>query len=212
LKRGLRRLKRRETALGSPRDSREVSSRDQDWAALIDQIAGGDQSALTTLYDSTSRLVFGLILRVVGDRATAEEVLLDVYTQIWRQAGSYDRKRGAPLAWMMTIARTRGIDRLRSSKGDLTREPLETSSEVTATTPSPEEASVASERGRLVRSALDMLSAEQREVIELAYYSGLSHSEIALRLNQPLGTVKTRTRLGMMKLRDTLRPILGAQS
>ena len=197
--------------MGSPRDSREVSSRDQDWAALIDKIADGDQSALTTLYDSTSRLVFGLILRVVSDRATAEEVLLDVYTQIWRQAGSYDRKRGAPLAWMMTIARTRGIDRLRSSKADLTREPLETSSEVIATTPSPEDASVASERGRLVRSALDMLSAEQREVIELAYYSGLSHSEIALRLNQPLGTVKTRTRLGMMKLRDTLRPILGAQ-
>jgi len=197
--------------LGSPRDSREVSSRDQDWAALIDKIADGDQSALTTLYDSTSRLVFGLILRVVSDRATAEEVLLDVYTQIWRQAGSYDRKRGAPLAWMMTIARTRGIDRLRSSKADLTREPLETSGEVTATTPSPEDASVASERGRLVRSALDTLSAEQREVIELAYYSGLSHSEIALRLNQPLGTVKTRTRLGMMKLRDTLRPILGAQ-
>jgi len=197
--------------LGSPRDSREVSSRDQDWAALIDKIADGDQSALTTLYDSTSRLVFGLILRVVSDRATAEEVLLDVYTQIWRQAGSYDLKRGAPLAWMMTIARTRGIDRLRSSKADLTREPLETSSEVTATTPSPEDASVASERGRLVRSALETLSAEQREVIELAYYSGLSHSEIALRLNQPLGTVKTRTRLGMMKLRDTLRPILGAQ-
>ena len=197
--------------MGSPRDSREVSSRDQDWAALIDKIADGDQSALTTLYDSTSRLVFGLILRVVSDRATAEEVLLDVYTQIWRQAGSYDRKRGAPLAWMMTIARTRGIDRLRSSKADLTREPLETSGEVTATTPSPEDASVASERGRLVRSALDTLSAEQREVIELAYYSGLSHSEIALRLNQPLGTVKTRTRLGMMKLRDTLRPILGAQ-
>lgn len=197
--------------MGSPRDSREISTRDQDWAALIDSIAAGDQSALTTLYDSTSRLVFGLILRVVGDRSTAEEVVLDVYTQIWRQAATYDRKRGAPLAWMTTIARTRGIDRLRSSKNDLTKEPLDTTAEVTATTPSPEEASVMSERRRLVRSALDMLSAEQREVIELAYYSGLSHSEIAMRLNQPLGTVKTRTRLGMMKLRDTLRPVLGAQ-
>ncbi len=197
--------------MGSPRDSREISTRDQNWAALIDSIAAGDQSALTTLYDSTSRLVFGLILRVVGDRSTAEEVVLDVYTQIWRQAATYDRKRGAPLAWMMTIARTRGIDRLRSSKNDLTKEPLNTTAEVSATTPSPEEASVMSERRRLVRSALDMLSAEQREVIELAYYSGLSHSEIAMRLNQPLGTVKTRTRLGMMKLRDTLRPVLGAE-
>jgi len=197
--------------LGSPRDSREVSSRDQDWAALIDKIADGDQSALTALYDSTSRLVFGLILRVVGDRATAEEVVLDVYTQVWRQAATYDSKRGAPLAWIMTIARTRGIDRLRSSRHDLqNKEQLDSIGEARSATASPEEDTVMSERRKFVRSALELLSAEQREVIELAYYSGLSHSEIALKLNQPLGTVKTRTRLGMMKLRDTLRPMMEA--
>jgi RNA polymerase sigma-70 factor, ECF subfamily len=198
--------------LGSPQDSRELNIRDQDWAALIRRVADGDQSALTTLYDSTSRLVFGLVLRVVGDRSTAEEVLLDVYTQVWRQAATYDQKRGAPLAWMMTIARTRGIDRLRSGKHDhRNKEPLDAIGEVTATTASPEEDTVTAERRQLVRSALETLSAEQREVIELAYYSGLSHSEIALRLGQPLGTVKTRTRLGMMKLRDILRPVLEAQ-
>ena len=196
----------------SPRDSREINTRDQDWAALIRRVADGDQSALTTLYDATSRFVFGLILRVVGDRATAEEVLLDVFTQAWRQAASYDEQRGAPLAWLMTIARTRGIDRLRSGRHERhNKEPLESMGDVTATTPSPEEDSVIAERRRLVHSALDALSTEQREVIELAYYSGLSHSEIALRLGQPLGTVKTRTRLGLMKLREMLRPVLEGQ-
>jgi len=198
--------------LGSPQDSRELSTRDQDWAALITRVADGDQSALTTLYDSTNRLVFGLILRVVTDRSNAEEVLLDVYTQVWRQASTYDSLRGAPLAWLMTIARTRGIDRLRSGKHEHQhKESLDAIGEVTSSTASPEADSVTSERRQLVRAALESLSAEQREVIELAYYSGLSHSEIALRLGQPLGTVKTRTRLGMMKLRDMLRPTLEGQ-
>jgi RNA polymerase sigma-70 factor (ECF subfamily) len=102
--------------LASPQDSRELNSRDQDWALLIKKVADGDQSALTALYDSTSRMVFGLVLRVVSDRSTAEEVLLDVYTQVWRQAKTYDTGRGAPLAWLMTIARTRGIDRLRAGR------------------------------------------------------------------------------------------------
>lgn len=196
----------------SPRDSRELNTRDQDWSALIKRVADGDQSALTALYDSTSKFVFGLILRVVGDRATAEEVLLDVYTQAWRQAASYDQQRGAPLAWLMTIARTRGIDRLRSGRYEQHhKEPLEAVGDVSATSSSPEQDSVIAERRRLVRSALEALSTEQREVIELAYYSGLSHSEIALRLGQPLGTVKTRTRLGMMKLREMLRPVLEGQ-
>jgi RNA polymerase sigma-70 factor, ECF subfamily len=198
--------------LGSPQDSRELKTRDQDWALLIKRVADGDQSALTTLYDSTSRLVFGLILRVVSDRSTAEEVLLDVYTQVWRQAKTYDAGRGAPLAWLMTIGRTRSIDRLRSSKHEhQNKESLDSIREVTATGASPEADTVSSERRQLVRSALEALSIEQREVIELAYYSGLSHSEIALQLGQPLGTVKTRTRLGMMKLRDMLRPMLEGQ-
>ena len=195
--------------MGSPQDSRELSTRDQDWAALIRRVADGDQSALTELYDATSRLVFGLILRVVTDRSSAEEVLLDVYTQVWRRASSYDSKRGAPLAWLMTIARTRGIDRLRAGKHENQyRDSLDAIGEITASTDSPEADSVSAERRRLVRSALDTLSPEQREVIELAYFSGLSHSEIALKLGQPLGTVKTRTRLGMMKLREMLLPAL----
>jgi RNA polymerase sigma-70 factor (ECF subfamily) len=114
------------------------------------------------------------------------------------------------VAWLLTIARSRAIDRLRSTKQEQQRkEPLDAASAESAATADPEEESVISERKRIVRSALEELSPEQREVIELAYFSGLSHSEIAARLGQPLGTVKTRTRLGMMKLRDALRPIIG---
>src|SRR5205085_8653044 len=130
--------------------------------------------ALTAIYDATNRLVFGLILRIVVDRATAEEVLLDVYTQVWRQASSYDTGRGVPLAWIMTIARSRAIDRLRAGRHDQQkREPLDAIGEISAAGISPEEASLFSERQRLVRTALQALSPEQREVIELAYYSGL---------------------------------------
>jgi len=208
----LRRFNLRKTDLGSPQDSLDLQTRDQDLVSLIGRVAAGDQNSLTTLYDSTSRLVFSLILRIVGDRSNAEEVLLDVYTQAWRQAGSYDRSRGAPLAWLMTIARSRAIDLIRSGRYDQKhKEPLDSIGEATSTSASPEKATVDAERRKLVRSALDSLSPEQREVIELAYYGGLSHSEIASKLGQPLGTVKTRTRLGMIKLRDMLRPVLDAQ-
>jgi len=196
--------------LGVPRDSLEI--RDSEWEALIRRVAAGDQSALAQLYDATSRMVFGLILRIVTDRASAEEVLLDVYTQVWRQASSFDSNRGAPIAWLMTIARSRAIDRLRSAKHDQSKDALDTVGELIANSTDPEQASALSERQRLVRAALDSLSREQREVIELAYYAGLSHSEIALKLGQPLGTVKTRTRLGMIKLRDILRPLAEGQA
>jgi RNA polymerase sigma-70 factor (ECF subfamily) len=196
--------------VGGTQGSREQLLRDQDWAALIGRIAGGDQSALATLYDATCRMVFGLVLRILSDHPTAEEVALDVYTQVWRQASTYDGQRGTPVAWLLTIARSRAIDRLRSTKQELQRkEPLDAANAESTSAADPEEESVLSERKRIVRSALEDLSAEQREVIELAYFSGLSHSEIAAKLGQPLGTVKTRTRLGMMKLRDALRPIIG---
>lgn len=193
-------------------DKAEIRARDQDQVDLVRAIAAGDQSALAALYDSTNRLVYGLVMRVLGDVSSAEEVLLDVYTQVWRQAASYDTSRGSPLAWITTIARSRAIDRLRSGWQDQQRkEPLDAIGEAPAQADNPEDATVASERQRFVRAALATLSPEQREVIELAYYSGLSHSEIATKLNQPLGTVKTRTRLGMMKLRDALSPLLGRE-
>jgi RNA polymerase sigma-70 factor (ECF subfamily) len=190
-------------------DIGESRKRDQELIDLMRRIAGGDQAALAALYDSTNRLVYGLVLRVLGDVSSAEEVVLDVYAQVWRQASAYDTSRGGPLAWVTTIARSRAIDRLRSGWQDQQRkQPLEAAATAATRDAGPEEMTVAAERQRFVRKALLELSPEQREVIELAYYSGLSHSEIAAKLNQPLGTVKTRTRLGMIKLREALAPLL----
>ena len=192
--------------------SLDSRARDQEMIELVGQVAQGDQAALATLYDTTNRLVFGLILRVLGETSAAEEVLLDVYTQVWRQAATYDIQRGSPLAWLTTIARSRAIDRLRSGwQTQQRQESLDVVTDRETVAASPEETTVLSERQRLVKQALAQLTKEQREVIELAYYSGLSHTEIATKLNQPLGTIKTRTRLGMLKLREALAPVLGGQ-
>ena len=187
----------------------ERRTRDEALESLILRVSEGDSDALAALYDSTSHLIYGLILRILRNAETAEEVLLDVYTQVWRQADSYDSGRGSLLAWLTIIARSRAINRLR--RGDHERQlsiHIDTAKEIEATSLSPEDASLMSERGRLVRSALELLSAEQREVIELAYYSGMSHSEIAEELGHPLGTVKTRIRLGMLRLREHLKQSL----
>ena len=171
------------------------------------RVAAGDQLAMTSLYDTSSRVLYGLLLRILNEHTLAEEVLLDVYMQVWRQAASYDKGRGSPMAWMLTIARSRAIDRLRSGRQELLRRDLFEGLEENARSEInvEETAEIAEVQGR-VRDALETLPAEQREVIELAYYGGLSHSEIALHLEQPLGTVKTRIRSGMMKLRDILQP------
>ena len=175
-------------------------------AELIRGVAEGDQQALASLYDATSRTVYGLLLRILSDPSSAEEVLLDVYSQVWRQAASYSCERGKPLAWLTTIARSRAIDRLRRGRQEhqLTA-PLEEAMRA-AQGQSVEEGVWAGEVRAVVRAALDALAPEQRDVIELAYYGGMSHSEIAAARNLPLGTVKTRTRLGMMRLREILRP------
>lgn len=200
--------------MSSPKDMTELATqtdvaRNQDWVTRIEQIAAGDQSALAEFYDMTNRLVFGLILRILGDRSTAEEVLLDVYTQVWRQAGNYSRERGTPLAWLMTIARTRALDRLRSGRQEQQRkESLDVVADARSFEADPEEVTASNEHQRLVRRALAALPVEQRQIIELAYFSGLSHSEIAAQLGQPLGTVKTRARLGMIKLKELLAPMM----
>jgi RNA polymerase sigma-70 factor (ECF subfamily) len=181
-----------------------ASNSQPDLNVLIMRVAAGDQLAMTSLYDASSRVLYGLLLRLLNQHALAEEVLLDVYMQVWRQAGSYDDVRGSPMAWMLTIARSRAIDRLRSGRQELLlRESFEESDNARSEIDVEETVAIAEMQQR-VREALATLPAEQREVIELAYYGGLSHSEIALELEEPLGTVKTRIRLGMMKLRDIL--------
>src|SRR4051812_7796420 len=196
-----------EAVLGLPRQALDFSSRNQQLAALIKAVASGDDDALASLYDGTRRLLYGLTLRILGDAESAEEVLLDVYKQVWRKASSYDQARGNPLAWLMTIARSRAIDRLRSTKMERQRvEPLDNVREIAAAGDVEKDAILSGMR-RVIHKALDALPPEQREVIDLAYYGGLSQSEIAARIGQPLGTVKTRVRLALIKLRETLRPV-----
>lgn len=174
---------------------------------LLGNIAAGDQAAFSQLYDQTNRAVFGLALRILSDRETAEEVTLDVFMQVWRQAANYDLSRGTPLAWLMMMTRSRAIDRLRSAThrthetDDL--ETVSLTSAVDADTP--EEASIFAERRKQVRAALRKLTNEQRLLIETAFFEGLSHSEIAERFQLPLGTVKTRIRAGIAVLRKHLR-------
>jgi RNA polymerase sigma-70 factor, ECF subfamily len=182
-----------------------TSSSQPELGALVLRVAERDQLAMASLYDASNRVIFGLLLRILNEPSTAEEVLSDVYMQVWRQADSYDKVRGSPMAWMLTIARSRAIDKLRSGRQELLHRDSFEGLEVRASSNFDlEEAAEISEMQAKVREALSGLPIEQREVIELAYFSGLSHSEIALQLNQPLGTVKTRTRLAMMKLRGTL--------
>lgn len=172
---------------------------------LIARCARGDQSALARLYDATAAQVNGLALRILADRELAEEITGDVYLQVWRSAASYDPSRGSPIAWLLTIARSRAIDRLRAVAGDRRQTaPLELGLKTASPEPGPEETSDLAQRGRFVRAALDRLSREQREAIELAFFGGLSHLEIASVLDAPLGTVKTRIRLGMGRLREAL--------
>ena len=180
---------------------------EQEWAGLLARIAAGDQPALAEFYDASSAKVFGLVMKILADRTVAEEVTMDVYTQVWRRASSYDAERGTPGSWLMTLAKTRAIDRFRSSYLERGRQvPLDHAAEVPGDRATPEQYSAGLERQRLVQEAMASLSAEQRQAIALAYYWGLSQSEIADRLQLPLGTVKTRMRLGMIRLREVLAP------
>jgi RNA polymerase sigma-70 factor (ECF subfamily) len=183
------------------------SVHEQEWGLLIAQTAQGDQAALATLYDRTSPQVYGLVLKILDNREAAEEVTLDVYTQVWRQAHTYDETRGTPGSWLMTLARTRAIDRYRAGMAERGRiESLDTVELFVSEGETPEQDLEGQQRRRYVQQALALLTTEQRKVIALAYFYGLSQSEISDKLNVPLGTVKTRMRLGMIKLREALAP------
>lgn len=179
---------------------------DRELAGLIRAVALGDQDAMSRLYDLTNRIVFGLTLRMLGDHATAEEVTLDVYVQVWRQASNYTPDRGKPISWLLIMARSRAIDRIRAARHvKHESEPLETALSFPAIVEDPEDGSIFAEQRRTIRAALSLLSPDQREAIELAYFSGLSQTEIAAKLGLPLGTIKTRTRSALMKLRQSLK-------
>ena len=179
---------------------------EEDLLALIGRVAREDRVALAALYKASSPQLFGLALRILRDRASAEEVLLDVYVQIWQTATTYRKERGTPWAWMLLMTRSRAIDRLRSkaSREMAHAQPIDTLNFSADPTPGPEENSDMAKRRRVIIAALAKLTPEQRQAVDLAFFSGLSHSEIAAKLEKPLGTVKTLIRSGLMRLRDAL--------
>ena len=177
--------------------------------ALLASIVKGDQQAFSQLYDHSSTLLYTLAFRILGSREEADDLLQDVYLEVWRKVARYDIGRGTPIAWLITLTRSRAIDRLRAraARGKNATTPLDNSvsSRMADRGPSPFETQADQELRMTVGTAMTSLPAAQQQAIELAYYEGLSHNEIAARLNQPLGTVKTRIKLGMSKLRESLR-------
>jgi RNA polymerase sigma-70 factor (ECF subfamily) len=183
-----------------------------DERALAERLVARDQTALAALYDRYSAVVYALALRITGSSVEAEEVVIDSFWQVWQQADRYDQTRGQLGAWIFTIARSRALDRVRAQRRSLLVAPDEQAeaeaARQAAANENPERALWLSEQAALVREALAELSPEQRKAIELAYYHGLSHTEIAELLGEPLGTVKTRIRLGLLKMRQSISNFL----
>jgi RNA polymerase sigma-70 factor, ECF subfamily len=181
-----------------------VPGREQLWRDFLGRAADGNRDAFAALYDATSSLVYAVVLRIVANRADAEEVTLDVYVQVWRDARHFDGARGGVSSWLVMIARSRALDRLRSSESRQKREAGSPEPDSPSDAPSPEALSAMSQDRRAVAGAMASLAPEQRRLIDLAYFHGMTQSEISEHLGLPLGTVKTRVRLGMVKLRELL--------
>ncbi len=181
--------------------------------ALIRRMAGGDRRAFGDFYEGYATLAFTLIRRIVTQEAEAEDVLQEVFWQVWQEASRYDERRGSPEAWLLNRARSRAIDRLRSirRRDETFVAPLDERTAQVREDQTANREAASADRG-LIRTALALLPDPQRQVIELAYYGGLTQSEIANRLGQPLGTIKTRMRVGMERLRSHFRAIEGAPS
>ena len=184
---------------GAPGDTRSA-----ELAELLRACSLGDEEAFARLYDATSSRVFGLVLRVVRDRAQAEEVTQDVFLEIWRSSARYDQARGSALGWMLTIAHRKAVDRVRSAEAQTRRDAAyEARSQAPPFDATSEEAHRNLDAQR-VRRALDTLTEAQRGALELAYFGGYTHREVAVMLDLPVGTAKTRIRDGLIRLRDTL--------
>jgi RNA polymerase sigma-70 factor (ECF subfamily) len=175
---------------------------ESDWVALVRSIAAGDQPALHALYERSHRIVFTLMVRITSNRETAEELTLDVFHDVWRRASQYDPANGTVLGWMMNQARSRAIDRVRfdSRKKRVNGDGVHLADEIAE---SPDVVEFRQRADALAR-ALAVLRPEERQAIEAAFFSGLTYAEAAAQLKQPLGTVKTRIRSGLHKLRQAL--------
>jgi RNA polymerase sigma-70 factor, ECF subfamily len=181
----------------SPTRSAELSE-------LLARVAHGDQDAFASFYDMTSRTVFGIVLGVIRDRAQAEEVTQEVYVEAWKQAPRFDAGQGSPTSWLNTIAHRRAVDRVRSAERSHQREQRHAEAEGAHVAVDTSDIVIANVEGERVREALRTLPEAQRTALRLAYYEGQSHRDIAESLGIPLGTVKTRIRDAMKRLRSQL--------
>ena len=175
-------------------------------AALVERMARGDAEAVADLYDRHARVVYSLLLRILQDDAEAEDLAQDVFVQAWQQAARYDTSRGTVPAWLLNMARSRAIDRVRAKRVRPEGAPVAIDV-LMQSMPAPGDVAsevLAGEDAAILRRQLAALPLLQRVAIELAYFEGLSHREVAERLGEPLGTVKTRIRMGLLKLRDAL--------
>ncbi len=186
-------------------DSGADQAREQ--ARLLAAMARGDKAALAALYDSLARPLYSLAFRVTNDATEAQDIVQDVFLQMWNKAANFDSSRGSVFGWAATLTRNRAIDRVRMRKR---RSELlaEAAPDLQPAAPAGDSDSAGSlwvqEKAGAVRSALTRLAPEQQTAIELAFFSGLTQQEIAARLNEPLGTIKARIRRGLLKLRETL--------
>ena len=180
-----------------------------DDTALVVLIARRDERALGALYDRYNRLAFSLAVRIVGDRALAEEITADSFVNVWRASASYSEERGRFVSWLMSVVRHRAIDELRrlNVRPEGSSVELNEALQTVALPDGLDDLVDAHQRRALVRSGLASLPAPQREALELAYFGGLTQQEIADKTGTPLGTIKTRMRLGMLKLRETLQQL-----
>jgi RNA polymerase sigma-70 factor, ECF subfamily len=173
---------------------------------LVAQMAQGRQEALAAFYDETSPMINGVLRRILEREEDAEEVLLDVYMKAWKNAAGYSEKRGSVQSWLIIMARNSAIDRIRQHRAQPRAVPLEPESgfELESPDASPEQQTAAAQRRRKIQQLMSELPPEQREAVELAFFAGLTHAELAERLGEPLGTVKSRIRMGLIRLRTLL--------
>ena len=172
-------------------------------AGALVRAGEGDRDSLRAVYDATHAKLFGICLRILGDRPTAEDVLQDVYLIVWRRAGAFDPGRASPITWMATIARNRAIDRVRS-RGVRAAAPVEAAGDIADDTPSAEHQLLEGEAHIQLRHCLDTLEERQQMAIRTAFFDGLSYSELADRVAVPLGTMKSWIRRGLLKLKECL--------
>ena len=175
-----------------------------DLAALLKLSARGDETAFAQLYDATAARAFGLAVRVVRDPAQAEEVAQEAFLEIWRTASRFDPAKGSAVSWILTLVHRKAVDRVRSAEASTRRDTSYHQNNQGVEHDSTAEAAHASMEARRVRQAMETLTAAQREALELAYFKGYTHTEVATMLDLPLGTAKTRIRDGLIRLRDTM--------